>query len=100
MGENGTLVFRAFDEEDWVVFEIRDSGPGIPEEIHHKVFESFVTSGKKGGTGLGLAIVKKIVEEHKGEIEIESQPGRGATFRIKISVQAKYRAKAQEHQTA
>ena len=100
MGENGTLVFRAFDEEDWVVFEIRDSGPGIPEEIHHKVFESFVTSGKKGGTGLGLAIVKKIVEEHKGEIEIESQPGRGATFRIKIPVQSKYRAKAQEHQTA
>jgi signal transduction histidine kinase/putative methionine-R-sulfoxide reductase with GAF domain len=100
MGENGALVFRAFDDDDWVVFEIKDSGPGIPEEIHHKVFDSFVTSGKKGGTGLGLAIVKKIVEEHKGKIEIESRPGSGATFRIKIPVQAKYRAKAQEYQTA
>jgi signal transduction histidine kinase/putative methionine-R-sulfoxide reductase with GAF domain len=100
MGENGALAVRAFDDKDWVIFEIKDSGPGVPEEIRHKLFDSFVTSGKKGGTGLGLAIVKKIVEEHKGKVEIDSKTGNGVTFRIKIPIQSSYRTKAEEYQTA
>jgi len=60
-----------------------DTGPGIPKEIEHRVFESFVTSGKKGGTGLGLAIVKKITEEHSGTITVHST-SRGATFKLRL----------------
>lgn len=52
-----------------------DDGPGIPEEIRGRIFESFTTHGKKGGTGLGLAIVRKIVEDHGGTVSVESEPG-------------------------
>jgi signal transduction histidine kinase/putative methionine-R-sulfoxide reductase with GAF domain len=60
-----------------------DTGPGIPKEIEHRLFESFVTSGKEGGTGLGLAIVKKIAEEHGGTVTAQSS-SRGATFKLRI----------------
>ncbi len=60
-----------------------DTGPGIPKEIEHRLFQSFVTSGKRGGTGLGLAIVKKIAEEHGGSIGVQSS-SRGATFKLRI----------------
>ena len=67
-----------------IEFLLSDTGKGIPEEIKDKLFDSFVTSGKKGGTGLGLAIAKKVVEEHKGRIEVESELGKGTTFKIYI----------------
>ncbi|MDP8999792.1 MAG: HAMP domain-containing histidine kinase, partial [Myxococcota bacterium] len=60
-----------------------DTGPGIPKEIEHRLFQSFVTSGKRGGTGLGLAIVKKIAEEHGGSITVQTSR-RGATFKLRI----------------
>jgi signal transduction histidine kinase len=66
-----------------LVVSFSDTGPGIPKDIEHRLFQSFVTSGKKGGTGLGLAIVKKIAEEHGGTITVQSS-SRGATFKLKI----------------
>ena len=66
-----------------LVLSFQDTGPGIPKEIEHRLFQSFVTSGKKGGTGLGLAIVKKIAEEHGGTISVQSS-SRGATFKLRI----------------
>jgi signal transduction histidine kinase/putative methionine-R-sulfoxide reductase with GAF domain len=66
-----------------LVVGFSDTGPGIPREIEHRLFQSFVTSGKKGGTGLGLAIVKKIAEEHGGTITVQSS-SRGATFKLRI----------------
>jgi signal transduction histidine kinase len=66
-----------------LVVSFSDTGPGIPKEIEHRIFESFVTSGKKGGTGLGLAIAKKIAEEHGGTITAQSS-SRGATFKLRI----------------
>jgi len=53
-------------------------------DIKDKLFDSFVTSGKEGGTGLGLAIVKKVIDEHKGRIEVHSEQGKGTTFNIYI----------------
>ena len=61
---------------------LSDTGAGIPAEIRDRLFDSFVTSGKEGGTGLGLAIVQKLVHEQKGRIEVESEPGKGTTFKI------------------
>jgi signal transduction histidine kinase len=74
-------VTRAKDNTLVVTFS--DTGPGIPKEIEHRLFQSFVTSGKKGGTGLGLAITKRIAEEHGGTIAVRSS-SRGATFTLKL----------------
>lgn len=62
---------------------IADTGAGIPAEDLEKVFEPFF-SRKRKGTGLGLAIVHQIIENHRGEIRVESDPGRGTTFRINL----------------
>jgi signal transduction histidine kinase len=66
-----------------LVITFADTGPGIPKEIEHRLFQSFVTSGKKGGTGLGLAITKRIAEEHGGTITVHSS-SRGATFKLRL----------------
>ncbi len=81
----GTFTIRvAKNAAGALVLTFFDTGPGIPKEIEHKLFNSFVTSGKKGGTGLGLAIVKRIAEEHGGDVQQSSRPGRGATFRLTL----------------
>lgn len=82
MKKGGTFSISANEVNGQILFELKDTGSGIPEEIKDKLFDSFVTSGKKGGTGLGLAIVKKVVEEHKGSIEVESEQGVGTTFKL------------------
>lgn len=64
---------------DMIEVFVRDSGPGIPEEAAAKLFEPFFST-KEGGTGLGLALTHQIIREHGGEIHVDSQPGRGATF--------------------
>jgi len=69
------------DKEGSLVLTFSDTGPGIPKDIEHRLFRSFVTSGKKGGTGLGLAIVKRIAEEHGGSVTVHST-SRGATFKV------------------
>ena len=70
----GTLTLRVARENGDLVVSVNDTGKGIPKEIEDKLFQSFVTSGKRGGTGLGLAIVKKIVDEHAGAIAVQSSP--------------------------
>jgi signal transduction histidine kinase len=65
------------------VLEIADSGPGVPAEIRERIFEPFVTHGKKRGTGLGLAVARRFVEEHGGTIELLPE-GPGARFRITL----------------
>jgi signal transduction histidine kinase/putative methionine-R-sulfoxide reductase with GAF domain len=91
-GGGGKFVIKVTrDKTDRaLVVTFSDTGPGIPKEIEHRLFQSFVTSGKRGGTGLGLAIVKKIVDEHGGSISVQSS-GRGATFKLRIP-QPKQRA--------
>jgi two-component system phosphate regulon sensor histidine kinase PhoR len=68
---------------------VRDDGPGIPVEAQSRVFERFyrvdrARSRESGGTGLGLAIVKHIVQLHRGDVWVESEPGNGATFRVRL----------------
>ena len=82
-GGKFTIKVTRDKEEDALVVTFADTGPGIPKDIEGRLFESFVTSGKKGGTGLGLAIVKKIAEEHGGTISVHST-GRGATFKLRL----------------
>jgi signal transduction histidine kinase/putative methionine-R-sulfoxide reductase with GAF domain len=84
MGEGGgTVTVRVLREGPDLVITVADTGRGIPEEIKGRLFQSFVTAGKRGGTGLGLAIVKKIVDEHQGTITVDSTD-HGATFTIRL----------------
>jgi signal transduction histidine kinase len=74
-------------EEDTVDIEIRDSGPGIPLDILPKIFDPFFTTKDVGkGSGLGLFIVHEIIEEHDGCIAVDSEPGKGTTFLIRLPV--------------
>lgn len=84
MPDGGTLTIGTEQEDGHVVFRFADTGRGIPEEIRHKLFESFVTHGKEDGTGLGLAQVKSAVEQHKGRIDVDSEVGKGTTFTIRL----------------
>jgi signal transduction histidine kinase/putative methionine-R-sulfoxide reductase with GAF domain len=83
--KGGKFVIKVTSDKESgdLVVSFSDTGPGIPKEIEHRLFQSFVTSGKKGGTGLGLAIVKKIAEEHGGTISVQSS-SRGATFKLRV----------------
>jgi signal transduction histidine kinase len=84
MGERGgRLTLGASLSDGDLVMTVADTGPGIPKEIESRMFQSFVTLGKRGGTGLGLAIVKKIVDEHGGRIEVHSS-GAGASFELRF----------------
>lgn len=82
--KGGEVYLTTSSDDGLLIFSIRDSGSGIPEEVRSRVFEPFVTYGKSRGTGLGLAITKKIVEQHFGEIHFQTEQGKGTTFLIKI----------------
>lgn len=81
--KGGTVTVRVHRDAADLVISVADTGRGIPEEVRGRLFQSFVTAGKRGGTGLGLAIVKKIVDEHGGAISVESSE-RGARFTIRL----------------
>ena len=78
MEGEGTLIVRARQEEPWVIVEIEDDGPGIPEEHQSRIYDPFFTTKGPGeGTGLGLNITRNlVVQKHRGEISVESRPGR------------------------
>lgn len=79
----GTHVrMRTFEKDGALVFEVEDDGCGMDYEVKRKVFTTFFTTKGLGGTGLGLLTTRKIVQEHGGRIELESEPGKGTTFRI------------------
>lgn len=82
-GAGGELKISTSSHDNWVYASISDTGPGIAPENVEKIFDPFFTT-RSSGTGLGLSIARRIVEEHKGEISVVSEPGRGATFTVKL----------------
>ena len=82
MPNGGTLWVTTEESGGMAKVDFKDSGTGMPEEVKRRIFEPFVTYGKKHGTGLGMAIVKKVMDDHKGKIEIESELGKGTTIRL------------------
>ncbi|MDP2341432.1 MAG: GAF domain-containing sensor histidine kinase [Deltaproteobacteria bacterium] len=82
--QKGTIRVEIKDEGEDVVFVVADDGPGLAPEIESRLFDSFATFGKEGGTGLGLALVKRIAEEHHGGVVVDSAPGQGCKFTIRI----------------
>jgi signal transduction histidine kinase len=87
MDGKGSLELRTYRDDDWVVIEVADSGPGIPIEAQEKIFDPFYTTKAPGeGTGLGLNISHGIVvEKHGGQISVESTPG-ATRFTVKLPI--------------
>lgn len=79
-----TITTR-MEGSDWVCIDISDTGAGMSKEVKDKIFDPFFTTKPVGkGTGMGLSITYKIIEEHEGKIKVESEPGKGTTFHIRI----------------
>jgi signal transduction histidine kinase len=87
MPQGGALSLKTGREGEMVYLSITDSGSGIPPEILERLFDPFFTT-KPDGTGLGLAVSKKIIDDHGGKIEVESQVGKGTQFKIFLPVQS------------
>ncbi len=85
----GTITLATRHEGGQVLVSIADTGSGIPEDLLAKIRDPFFTTKEVGqGTGLGLSIVDKIITAHLGELVIESEPGRGSVFTVKLPVEA------------
>jgi two-component system nitrogen regulation sensor histidine kinase NtrY len=83
MPEGGTLTLATFKSPEGVCVEVSDTGKGLTTEECARLFTPYYTS-KQHGTGLGLAIVQSVVSDHGGTISVESDPGRGTSFRIEL----------------
>ncbi|MGA8890221.1 MAG: ATP-binding protein [Anaeromyxobacteraceae bacterium] len=85
IGRGGHLrvATRPLPEEDGVEIVFQDDGPGIPPELMQKIFDPFFTTKEKG-TGLGLSVVYGIVDRHKGRVSVDSEPGKGTRFTIRL----------------
>ncbi len=86
INEFGKITIRTgYDDGNRVWFEIEDTGSGIPDEVQAKIFDPFFTTKPVGkGTGLGLSLSYKIVQDHKGRVELESKVGQGTKFRVSL----------------
>lgn len=85
MPEGGTLTLVGRRDGPWVCLEVIDTGIGIPPEILPRVFQPFFST-KPNGHGLGLAITRRIVQAHGGTIEVQSTPGHGTRFTIRLPI--------------
>jgi len=89
MGGHGQIIIRTYSEDEFVVVEIQDNGPGMPEEVRLRIFEPFFTTKGPGvGTGLGLHITNNIVHRHNGLIQVDSSLGE-TTFKISLPLRLK-----------
>jgi signal transduction histidine kinase len=88
MHDDGKLTVRAVRENEDVLVEIIDNGPGIPPEVQSRIFEPFFTTKGVGeGTGLGLDVVHRIIKKMRGQITVKSVPG-DTRFQVRIPIQA------------
>jgi len=101
LDHSGTITLRALKASrelrgalaEVAVIEVADTGPGIPPEIQKRIFDPFFST-KADGSGLGLAIASEIVDKHGGNLEFDTEPGKGTVFRIVLPV-----AKNNRHET-
>jgi signal transduction histidine kinase len=86
MDKGGLLKIKVVQNKNYLEVSITDNGPGIPEENIHHIFDPFFTTKGVGkGTGMGLEMVRKVIDRHKGKIDVESVPGK-TTFKVSLPV--------------
>ena len=83
MPDGGELILRTRSDGRWNVLEITDTGVGMDEDVLRKVFDAFFST-RAAGTGLGLPTTRKLVEAHGGTIQVQSEPGKGSQFTIRL----------------
>ena len=86
MPSGGEIRMSSQESNGRVVLTIADNGTGMTPEVKSRLFDPFFTTKGKGGTGMGMAVSFGIIRRHNGSIEVESEPGRGTTFRISLPV--------------
>jgi two-component system, NtrC family, sensor kinase len=87
LGKDGRIAIQTKIAGGTVEIRVRDNGPGIPDEVMPKIFEPFFTTKEEQQrTGLGLAVARSIVEQHGGEIEVQSKKGAGTEFLVSLPV--------------
>jgi signal transduction histidine kinase len=86
MPDGGEVQISASLEKGFVLIEVEDNGPGIAPEIRSKLFQPFVSAGKRNGLGLGLALSRQAVLDHGGEMWVNSEAGHGAKFSFRLPV--------------
>jgi two-component system CheB/CheR fusion protein len=85
--EGGTLTVALSQKEDSILLRVSDTGTGIDPEIRSRIFDPFFTTKEVGkGTGLGLSLTYEIVKDHSGNIDLESEVGKGSTFSITLPI--------------
>jgi signal transduction histidine kinase len=84
------VTVRTKKARGWgVEYQVLDNGCGMNSKIKQNIFKRFFSTKGSDGTGIGLMISKKIIDEHDGEIEVESKEGRGSTFWVRIPAKPK-----------
>ncbi|MEO8111362.1 MAG: response regulator [Ginsengibacter sp.] len=84
---NGNVSLHVSADENRLRFSVQDNGTGIAKEQLDKIFDRFhQVAGTEGGTGIGLSLAKELVQLHKGQISVNSELGRGSTFRVSVSI--------------
>lgn len=83
------VMIKTYREDDWICFEVIDNGCGMDEDIQKRLFDPMFSSKGGKGTGLGLLVTAKLVEEHKGKINVATEHGKGSTFTIKLPYEKK-----------
>ena len=84
MPSAGVITVRTEPRDGSVILEVIDTGVGMSPEVKQRCLEPFFTTKGDRGTGLGLAMVFGIIKRHQGTLEIESESGKGTTFRIRL----------------
>jgi two-component system NtrC family sensor kinase len=85
--ERGTITLRTASDGDQVSVSVTDTGSGMPPEVRDRIFDPFFTTKPVGqGTGLGLSVAYGIIEKHGGRIDVDTAPGKGTTFTVRLPV--------------
>ena len=96
MPQGGELRLSAQDAGERLIVSIADTGTGMPPEVKTRLFDPFFTTKGKAGTGMGLAVSFGIIRRHDGSIDVDSEPGRGTTFRISLPAVAAAESRSSE----
>lgn len=95
MAEGGELIMTTRRDGPWIVLDVTDTGIGMPEDVQAKIFDPFYST-RPAGSGLGLPTTRKIVEAHGGTIEVQSVPGKGSRFSLRLPASGGSRSAAGE----